>query len=52
MDLKESNAIEVSEYVTDRSIQDEPAFAWLVPFTRRKRDKIIGSVNFHKRKAT
>ena len=27
-DLKEFNPIEVSEYVTARIIQDEPAFAW------------------------
>ena len=27
-DTKESNHIEVAEYVTSRIIQDEPAFAW------------------------
>ena len=30
-DLKESNSIEVVEYVTARDIQDEPVFAWWVP---------------------
>ena len=51
-DLKEYNPIEVAEYVTARSIQDEPAFVWWVPFTLRKRDRIIASVNFRTRKAT
>ena len=44
-DLKESNPIKVAEYVTARDIQDEPAFAWWVPYTLRKRDRIIASVN-------
>ena len=30
-DIKESNPVEVAEYVTDRSIQDEPDFAWWTP---------------------
>ena len=47
-----SNPIEVAEYVTARSIQDEPAFVWWIPFTLRKRDMIISSVNFRTRKAT
>ena len=50
--LKESNPIEVAKYVTARSIQDEPAFDWWVPFTLRNRDRIIASVNFRTRKAT
>ena len=44
-DLKESNPIEVAEYVTARDIQEEPAFYWWVPYTLRKRDRIIASVN-------
>ena len=32
-DVKESNPIEVAEYVTAQRIQDDPAFAWWVPFT-------------------
>ena len=51
-DLKESNPIEFAEYVTARSIKDEPAFVWWVPLTPRKRDRIIASVNFRTRKAT
>ena len=44
-DLKESNSIEVAEYVTERNILEEPAFDWWVPYTLRKRDRIIDSVN-------
>ena len=36
-DIKESNPIEVAEYVTARDIQEEPSFAWWVPYTLRKR---------------
>ena len=43
-DIKESNPIEVAEYVTARYIQEEPAFAWWVTYTLRKRDRIIASV--------
>ena len=42
-DIKESNHIEVAEYMTARSIQDEPDFYWWVPFTLRKRDRIIAA---------
>ena len=37
--------------MTACSIQDEPDFAWWVPFTLRKCDRILASVNFHTRKA-
>ena len=51
-DLKESNPIKVAEYVTAHDIQDEPAFAWWVPYTLQKRDRIIASVNSHVRKSS
>ena len=35
-DLKESNPIEIAEYVIARGISDEPAFAWWVPYTLRQ----------------
>ena len=38
--------------MTDRSIQDEPASDWWVPFTLQKRDSIIAAVNSCVRKAT
>ena len=50
-DLKESDP-EVSEYVTDRDIQDESAFTWWVPYTLRKRDRIIATVKSRVRKSS
>ena len=40
-DLKESNPIEVAEYAVSQGIDHEPAFIWWVPYTLRKRDRII-----------
>ena len=51
-DIKESNHIEVAEYVTAWSIQDEPDFAFWVPFTLKNIDRIIAAVNSCVRKAT
>ncbi len=34
--LKESNPVQVAEYVTARNIAEEPAFAWWVPYVLRK----------------
>ena len=42
--LKESNPVQVGEYVIARGIQDEPAFAWWVPYTMRKRDVIVSAI--------
>ena len=50
--MKESNPIEVAEYATSRGIEEEPAFKWWVPFTLRKRDRIIASVNSRVRKVS
>jgi hypothetical protein len=50
--LKESNPIEVAEYVKARGIEKEPAFAWWVPYTLRKRDVIIAAVKARARKTT
>ena len=44
-DIKESNPIKVAEYATAKGIQKEPAFAWWVPFTMKKRDRIISNIN-------
>ena len=38
--------------MTDQRIQDEPDFAWWVPFILRKRDRIIAAVKSRIRKAT
>ena len=50
-DLKESHPVEVAEYATSVGIANEPAFAWWVPHTLRKRSAIISAVNsrYHKR---
>ena len=51
-DLKESNPVEIAEYVTPRNMASEPAFAWWVPFTLRKRDRLIAGVNSRVRKSS
>ena len=50
-ELKESNPVEVAEYAVAREIHTEPAFDWWVPYTLKKRDRIIAAVNnrYHKR---
>jgi hypothetical protein len=39
-DLKESNPVQIAEYAQRNELVDEPAFAWWVPNTLRKRDRI------------
>ena len=51
-DLKESNPVEVAEYAKANGIDDEPAFKWWVPYTLRKRDRIIAAVNHRVKKIT
>ena len=43
--LEESNRVEVEEFVVSKYISDEPAFSWWVPFTLKKRDRIIYAIN-------
>jgi Reverse transcriptase (RNA-dependent DNA polymerase) len=43
--LKESYPVEVVEYAVASKIVEEPAFAWWVPYTLRKREQIIAAVN-------
>ena len=43
-DVKEANPIELAEYAVASKIDEEPAFAWWVPYTLRKRDRIIAKV--------
>lgn len=49
--LKESNPVEVADYAIAHGIENEPAFAWWVPFTIKRRNRIIAAVNkrYHKR---
>ena len=50
--LKESNPVEVAEYVKARNIDTEPAFAWWVPYTLRRMHRIIAAVNSRVRKTS
>ena len=50
--LKESNPVLLAEYAKEREINDEPAFSWWVPYTLRKRDRIIAAVQHRVRKST
>ena len=50
--LKESNPVDIAEFVKSRGIADEPAFAWWVPYTLKKRDRIISAINSRVRKKT
>ena len=43
-DLKESHPVELADYARARNIDKEPAFAWWIPYTLRKRDVIISSM--------
>jgi len=51
-DMKESHPIDTTEYAKARGITDEPAFAWWVPYTLRKRDVILSAVKSRIRKTT
>jgi hypothetical protein len=43
-DLKESYPVELAKYARDNRIDDEPAFAWWVPFTLRKEKRILSKI--------
>jgi hypothetical protein len=40
-DIKESHPVQVAQYAVGAKIDDEPAFAWWVPYVIRKKDRII-----------
>ena len=42
--MKELNSVEFSEFAVAKDIKDEPALKWWVPYTLRKRDRIISSI--------
>jgi len=50
--LKESNPVETAEYAAARSLVDEPAFAWWVPYVLKKRDRVIAAVTSRVKRAT
>ena len=41
LDLKESNPVELAEYAESRGIADEPALAWWIRWTLKKKERII-----------
>ena len=43
-DMKEAHPVETAEYARARGISNEPAFAWWVPYTLRKREIILAAV--------
>ena len=50
--LKETNPVDIATYAKARGIADEPAFAWWVPYTLRKRTAIVSAVKTRTRKTT
>jgi Reverse transcriptase (RNA-dependent DNA polymerase) len=46
-DLKDSDPIKVAEYAVNMKIALEPAFAWWVPHTLKKRHRIIKAMKKH-----
>ena len=42
--VKESNPIELADYAVNNKIDNEPAFKWWVPYTLRKRERIVKRV--------
>lgn len=50
--LKESNPVEVADYAKSKGLIKEPAFAWWVPYTLKKREVIVSAVKARTRKVT
>ena len=51
-DMKEAHPVETAEYARARGISNEPAFAWWVPYTLRKREIILAAVKNRIHKTT
>ena len=49
-DLKESNPVEVSEFVKVRDLESVPVFCWWIPHVLRKRDVTMSNVTSRARK--
>ena len=50
--FKEHLLVELAEFAVARGIEDEPAFKWWVPYTLRRRDRIISAVKSRLRKVS
>ena len=42
--MKDCHPVDTAEFAVSRNIDDEPAFKWWVPYTLRKRDRVIAVV--------
>ena len=51
-ELKESHPVETREFAKSRGIDDEPAIAWWVPHTLKKRNAIISAMKVRLQKTT
>jgi len=49
-DIKESHPIETAEYCEFNQLSDEPAMAWWVPFTLKRRNKSFLKLSRNQRK--
>ena len=49
-DIKETNPVEISEYVLANQLEKEPAFAWWIRTALKRRDTIISKVSRRVRK--
>jgi hypothetical protein len=43
-DMKDSDPLRVADYAVNNKLVEEPAFAWWVPYTIRKRKRILSAV--------
>ena len=50
--LKESNPVDIAEYVLAQKINNDLAFAWWVPYTLRKRNVVVSSIYSQIKKRT
>ena len=51
-ELKDSHPVELAEFAKARSLSSEPAFAWWVPHTLRRRNAILSAVKARVKKKT
>ena len=50
--MKESHPVETAEFAEAHRLSNEPAFAWWVPYTLKKKKVIINALKFRKKKKT
>jgi len=43
-DIKDSYPVELAEYAIENGLEDEPSFAWWVPYTIKKKNRIVNKV--------